>query len=74
MLRAQRPYFVGPNLRMERIVRPNYVPQVKEKRKWQLKTSIFVPRLRECDARDFFDTEKVRCPLALLPPSLLAVT
>lgn len=37
-----------------------YVPPPEEKEPWELMKSIFKPRIKEADSRDFWDTDSVR--------------
>lgn len=61
-LSSQRPFFMSPVLQREKVERPfieNRQRVVKEVL-WSVDDSIFAQRKKENEARDLYDTEKVR--------------
>lgn len=62
-LGSQRPFFMPPVLGKARVERPfteKRQQQVVQQHVWTLDDSIFAQRKKENEARDLFDTEKVR--------------
>ncbi|KAL6755443.1 hypothetical protein V8C86DRAFT_2677050 [Haematococcus lacustris] len=59
-LQAERPFFLPPLMERAHVKRPHVQTEVKTQPDWLIANSVFSDRRKECEARDYLETDKVK--------------